>query len=205
MKKLLFVLFFLTSCATYKIGQTPDDLYFSGNKEEIVFTEISQQKYQEYISPSDERFLRMKIHNRNRYDLIDDFGYWNDFRFHSYYGTFNPYFDQFWYNPFFGNRFFSPIIFGYNPYIFPVVVYKQKQNNNNFNSLFAQRNKVYNNSNTYSQPDNYKKTISTPSSTFDRPSRNFNSTIGVSSSAGGLSGGFNSQGSSASTPRGGRN
>lgn len=206
MKKLLFAILFLTSCTTYKIGQTPDDLYFSGKIERNNIKDIPKEKYQEYISPSDVRFLRMKVNNRNRWSMIDDFNYWNDFRFNTFYLNFNPffnpYFDPFWYNPFFGNRLFQPYMFGFNPYIYSFNTLRPKQTQSVFTTFFTPRNKIFNNSN-YTISDKYRKPVS--SSSFDRPSRSFNSTNGGFSSSNGLSGGFRSAGSSSSSSRGGRN
>ena len=92
-----------SSCTTaFKSGQTPDDVYFSPGREAVALNEDRDQQkqreqYQEYISSMDDRYLRMKIANRNRWSTLDDFGYWNDSRYdfnsynYQYYSSLNPY------------------------------------------------------------------------------------------------------------------
>lgn len=120
-----------TSCATvYQTEQTPDDLYYSPNiitpkeKDIIAKNRDNDARYEEYVSSSDDRYLRMKVANRNRWDAIDDYSYWNDSRF-DFYG--NKY-----YNNFNGNSYNNSLSFysgfsfgfnnfcacGYNPYSF---------------------------------------------------------------------------------------
>lgn len=90
----------LTGCATaYRTGQTPDDVYYSPGRVVEERQDASQQRqdeaYQEYISSMDDRYLRMKIANRYRWDMIDNFSYWNDSRYdfgYNYYSSgINPY------------------------------------------------------------------------------------------------------------------
>lgn len=73
----------LTGCsALYKTGQTPDDLYYAEGKPTVSrATAENEERYQEYVSTMDDRYLRMKVSNRNRWSNLDDFGYWNDARF----------------------------------------------------------------------------------------------------------------------------
>jgi hypothetical protein len=83
----------LTSCATYKAGQTPDDVYYSPAREASVVAKKQStydDRYQEYVSSEDDRYLRMKIRNRNRWSMIDDYDYWNDSRYVPMYG-YSPY------------------------------------------------------------------------------------------------------------------
>lgn len=84
-KTLLLVLCvaLFTSCSTYKAGQTPDDVYYSPAKEVVarVQKETKRDRYEEYISAEDDRYLRMKIQNRDRWSELDDYSYWNDSRF----------------------------------------------------------------------------------------------------------------------------
>jgi uncharacterized membrane protein YgcG len=69
-----------TSCSTaYKASQTPDDVYYSptneiadNNKEE---KNDRRDRYEEYTSAED-RYLRMKSRNRDRWSTIDDYDYW---------------------------------------------------------------------------------------------------------------------------------
>ena len=87
--------FFLTSCTSLQQTTTAatDDLYFTPSKEAETNTktnarnnsadaEISEEaEYQDYQNYQDDRFLRLKVANRNRWSSIDDFGYWNNPRF----------------------------------------------------------------------------------------------------------------------------
>jgi hypothetical protein len=41
------------------------------------------EEYQDYQSYQDDRYLRLKVANRNRWSTIDDWGYWNDPRFNN--------------------------------------------------------------------------------------------------------------------------
>ena len=72
-----------TSCSTYKAGQTPDDVYYSPAKEVAAKPEreTKRDRYEEYISAEDDRYLLMKIQNRERWSELDDYSYWNDSRY----------------------------------------------------------------------------------------------------------------------------
>lgn len=102
MQKVLFVSLIaaslLTGCsAVYQSGQTPDDLYFSPGKE-LSDSEVKKQnddaeRYQQNVSTIDDRYLRMKVTNRNQWSNLDDFSYWNDMRFNfAPYNSFNNYY-----------------------------------------------------------------------------------------------------------------
>ena len=86
-----------TSCTSLQqttVAAT-DDLYFTPSAEAATKTIAStnnkrsndqlqsedEQEYQDYQSYPDDRYLRLKVTNRNRWAAIDDFGYWNDPRF----------------------------------------------------------------------------------------------------------------------------
>ena len=83
----LSLVFVFASCTSaYKSGQTPDDVYFSPARpqEEYVRTEKNDdKKYRGDQEYRDDRYLRMKVHNR-LWSTIDD-GY-----YYSYYPS-NPY------------------------------------------------------------------------------------------------------------------
>jgi hypothetical protein len=71
----------------------------------------NEQEYQDYQSYPDDRYLRLKVANRNRWDAIDDFGYWNDPRFNfAYYPSYLGW--NSWYSGFYGASWFNP--FGMN-------------------------------------------------------------------------------------------
>lgn len=100
MKKLLFSSLIagslLTGCsAVYQSGQTPDDVYFSPGREaaaEVRRNRDDEERYQEYVTTMDDRYLRMRVANRDRWNTIDNFNYWNDMRYDfspNNYNTFN--------------------------------------------------------------------------------------------------------------------
>lgn len=76
-----------TSCSTaYKAGQTPDDVYYSPARTVVSAKEEErqqqqQEQYEEYVSSQDDRYLRMKVANRNRWNTLDDYEYWYDSRY----------------------------------------------------------------------------------------------------------------------------
>jgi hypothetical protein len=136
----------ITSCSTYKAGQTPDDVYFSPAKEYVAKEEkeTRRDKYEEYVSAEDDRYLRMKIRNRERWSTIDDYTYWNDSRFHDcnvlYTSNINNTYNQY-YNGYLNNRLGNAYVYNgcvsnnlyrnnyfggggfYSP-LYPVVYYK---------------------------------------------------------------------------------
>jgi hypothetical protein len=104
------------SCTTaYKSGQTPDDVYFSPTRpqDEYVRTEKKQDRY--YGDDDvyrDDRYLRMRVHNR-RWTTLDD----------NYY-SYNPYYTPY-YNNYIYNSSWSPYTYWnymYNPYYTNVIV-----------------------------------------------------------------------------------
>ena len=84
--------FFLTSCTSLQQTTTAatDDLYFTPSKEAETSTKTTarnnsteaeaseEAEYQDYQNYQDDRYLRLKVANRNRWSSIDDFGYWNN-------------------------------------------------------------------------------------------------------------------------------
>jgi len=80
------------------------------------------EEYQDYQNYQDDRYLRLKVANRNRWSSIDDWGYWNDPRFNnafypSYMGWnswYTGYYGASWYHPF--GPSYTMGWGGYNPY-----------------------------------------------------------------------------------------
>ena len=168
-----------TSCATaYKAGQTPDDVYFSPGKaredEAQVANNREREEYQNYISSQDDRYLRMKVANRGRWNSLDDYSYWNDSRYdfgcynYSYFSSYNNALNPFyWNNPFglnnpgwglgysmgYGSMYnpYSYYGYGWNNPFYTVVFYNNPKAVNpgstTLSNLTAFRNKSYNNSN----------------------------------------------------------
>jgi hypothetical protein len=103
MKKIVLSAFIaatlLSGCSTaYQIGQTPDDVYFSPGQEveSSASNNNNDERYQEFVSTMDDRYLRMRVANRNRWSTIDNFSYWNDMRHDfapysfNHFNSFNP-------------------------------------------------------------------------------------------------------------------
>jgi hypothetical protein len=71
----------------------------------------NEEQYQEYQNYQDDRYLRLKVANRNRWNAIDDFGYWNDPRYNfAYYPSYMGW--NSWYSGYYGASWYNP--FGYS-------------------------------------------------------------------------------------------
>ena len=91
--------FFGTSCTSLQqsTAVATDDLYYTPNKKVVSAERLAaiekeengmapEEEDQEYQNYQDDRFLRLKVANRNRWSAIDDFGYWNNPRFNMGFG-----------------------------------------------------------------------------------------------------------------------
>lgn len=124
----------LSSCSTaYKTGQTPDDVYYSPERQADEYVAASNDRedgrrynnYQgssNYYETRDDRYLRMMVRNRYRWSAFDDYysmdgmmspgiGYYSPWSMHNY----NPWSFSFY------NNFWSWNSF-YNPYCSQVIV-----------------------------------------------------------------------------------
>ncbi len=190
----------LYSCSsTYRSTQTPDDVYYSPAREIRATTE---DQYEDYTS-NDDRYLRMKAHNYNRWATLDDYSYWYDSRYYNNYYAYQGY--GFYPTPGLG-YYYSPYSSWYYPYC-TVVYYKNPTvyfGSNSKSYLTAYRNNNYGNTNVLTPLQNSKNNTTnsftlTQNNNTTRPARTFSG--GSSNRAGGSSGGFKSTGSSTSTPR----
>jgi hypothetical protein len=108
----LTALAFSSCVSAYKTGQTPDDVYFSPAKEEQGPEYVQlQQRDDKYYQGSDyyeDRFLRMRVQNRYRWSVLDDYYFYNTY-------AYNPYgfYNHNWYSPW--NSYYAWNNF-YNPY-----------------------------------------------------------------------------------------
>lgn len=231
----VFSALLFASCTTaYKSAQTPDDVYYSPAKEVtyVAKTTTTRDRYQENITSQDDRYLRMKVQNRDRWQPIDDYSYWYDSRYDynafnsNYYYRNNPHVFNNWRSPYVYGGFFSPNYYGYgggySP-AYPVIYYKNPKVYTGVtgkSNLATYMNTRYNNQNTnYSKGESYgnfgnlvKKVFTqsndgsnSSNNSYDRPARTSTSTSAPSNSAGGSSGGYNSTGSSTGTSRPPRN
>ncbi len=139
----------LSSCSTaYKTGQTPDDVYYSKARPQQVENNVQKENNKDYTYNDDyydDRYLRMKVRNRNRWNDLDD--WYNYDRYSSgynyYYGSYNnPYNSwNYYYNPYcccHTNNIYS------NP---KTVAIRTVEKPRNF-SLSSYTNNNYNNNNT---------------------------------------------------------
>jgi uncharacterized membrane protein YgcG len=219
------------ACTTSKkYVATVDDLYYS--PEMGVAARVERDTRNELTANNvyDDDFLRMKARNRNRWNAIDDYTYWNDVRFNAMqawttqtFGFGNPF--SFGVSPWLCNPFatvrplgWSPMTHGFAvrnvpslPRFAPTNNGVRGYRNNNFsntNSNYSNAVKPTNGTTNSSFGGLLKRALSTPSSSngsgynVNRPVRTFSGS--TSSSAGGYSGGFGSAGSSAGGGRAGR-
>lgn len=173
----------LSSCSVYRQGQTPDDVYYSPGRSEGVAgayvpadggrndgkryqDERTYSGYDDYAT-SDDRWLMMRVRNRNRWSYFDDYNYGSPYSFG--YNGFGGYGGGFGYSPGitlgmgFGYGYYDPFSpYGsfndyyywnsyYNPYYPKVIVLNPKNDPGaysrirNFN-MSSYNNRAYNNS-----------------------------------------------------------
>lgn len=112
----------ITSCSSaYKASQTPDDVYYSPAREGVQKQTVKRDRdrYEDYVASEDDRYLRMKIRDRERWSGIDDYSYWNDSRYVPSYNYNYDYYRNNIYNSYAWNNWYRPYSsFYYNPYIF---------------------------------------------------------------------------------------
>ncbi len=203
---LVFVTVMFVSCSTiYKSAQTPDDVYFSPakNQEEYVRVESGRKKYNYSDSYYDDRYLRMKVNNRNQWNDLDDWFSYDrySYRYNYFYGTYyNPYTAwHYYYNPYYHNNIIviNPTISTstatiVKPKPFTIASYSNPNYNNSnkiSNIVNVVRTKYNNSNNNYSSGQNnsnYSPAVSEPSRTYSPPpSSNSGSSSGSSSSSSG--------------------
>lgn len=83
-----FVIVFGSCTTVYKSGQTPDDVYFSPAKQKEEYVRVEKDEDRQYKKSDeddaydDDRYLRMKVRNRDRWTYLDD--YYRDPRAYTY-------------------------------------------------------------------------------------------------------------------------
>lgn len=74
-----FVIVFGSCTTAYKSGQTPDDVYFSPAKQKEEYVRVEKDEDNQYkktdedYAYNDDRYLRMKVRNRDRWSYLDDY------------------------------------------------------------------------------------------------------------------------------------
>jgi hypothetical protein len=130
---LSFVLLFASCTTAYKSGQTPDDVYFSPQRpqDEYVRIDDKKERYQYDDRGEDDRYLRMKVRNRQLWSDLDF--YYNDPFAYRYNLITPPYFYSTpwnYYNSW--NYYYNPYAINYyNPYATKVYVINPKSPNEN--------------------------------------------------------------------------
>lgn len=98
----------LASCTTaYKTGQTPDDVYYSPVRpedESVKEEREDERRYSYNDEYYDDRYLRMKVRNRYRWNDLDDWYITDRYSvgYNYYYGSFNNPYNRwnYYYNPY---------------------------------------------------------------------------------------------------------
>jgi len=222
---LLSLTLVFASCTTaYKSGQTPDDVYFSPERPQAEYVSVKDEEEEDryyrgesngsssdYYNYEEERYLRMKVRNRQRWSYLDnDFYSYNPYVYSSpgyYYSSpWNPY--SYWnhyYNPYGGTVMIynakSPVYnrprtinlrtfdIQNNPSINPRVYnYKSGSTNGNTRSNTAPRRNVGSDLRNIFNSGSSNNSYSTPSPSANRSSTNSSSSSGGSSSGGSSSG-----------------
>jgi uncharacterized membrane protein YgcG len=222
----------LSSCTTaYKSGQTPDDVYFSPARPQDEYVRVEEKDEYRYDDEYyDDRYLRMKVQNRTRWDYLDDWYAYGryDYRYNHYFGSYyNPYTSwNYYYNPYCRNNviIYHPgtsvaIQNTPKPRTFNLASYTNSNynvaNNNNVKMRPATTGRpVYNNKNLNNGFSNTLKQIfsngnnnnSSNNNSYNPPTRTYSpsnsnsSSSGSSNSSSGSSSGSSNSGGGASRP-----
>src|SRR5688572_7108423 len=166
----------LGSCTTsYKSGQTPDDVYYSPARPHDEYVRVEQNDDRQYRYDDeyyDDRYLRMKVHNRNRWSDLNDWYYYDRYSYshNYYYGSYN--------NPYNSWNYY------YNPYCHNNVILVNPKGSVSQNTYVKPRNfslSGYTN-NTYNNSNIITATSKTPKTGISRPVfNNSNTTTNTSS------------------------
>jgi hypothetical protein len=138
---------FLSSCSTaYKTGQTPDDVYYSAAQPQKEDNKVDKEENRDYTYSDDyydNRYLRMKVSNRYRWNDLNDWysydryslGY--NYHYGSYYNPYNSW--NYYYNPYNcccsgNNNYSNPKVASVKPIVRPTNFNLSGYTNNNFNN-----------------------------------------------------------------------
>lgn len=144
------------SCTTaYKTGQTPDDVYYSPATPKDEYVRVDRKEDRQYRGSEDfydDRYLRMKVQNRNRWSDLDDWYYYGNRYNYSYYNY------NYWNNPWTPYTYWN---YTCNPYYNHGVILSPK-------SLSYNAPRTYN-LNTYNGTNITSNNYSTPKTAGGRP------------------------------------
>lgn len=195
----------LGGCSTsYKTGQTPDDVYYSPERQHDEYVQTKNnddKKYQGDDEYYDDRYLHMKVHNRSMWSDLDDWYYYNRRYTYGYYNCWcsNPWtpatYWNYYYNPYSSHGIvMNPRNTAYNqPRVFNLNTYNNNQimnngyvnpkgtvnNNNNNNSSRPAR--IFGTNNTNSNSNSNSNVGNTLRNIFGGSNNNNNSSSSSSS------------------------
>jgi hypothetical protein len=192
----------VTGCASSsKLDQTVDDVYYSPGRAGVERVDenkdqAKREQYQNYINGTDEQFLRMKVGNYYRWNMLDDYTYWNDSRYdfghYNYYNSigFNNYYLNNNWNYGWGFGYYRPIYSWGNPYYTFINYYNPKttKGSPSESGISAYLNKNYNNNNSnagYSKSNYNNSNVPNPSVNSSNNFSNLVKKVFSSSSPGG--------------------
>ena len=140
-----------SSCNTaYKTGQTPDDVYFSPTAPEDEYVRVEKKddnrRYEGTDEYYDDRYLRMRVQNRNRWSELDEWYYYGNrytfaYSYYSPWGIHNPWNPYTYWNCAYNPYYHGSVIIGPNS---PTYSKPRVFNLNAFNSN-SLTNNTYNN------------------------------------------------------------
>ena len=151
----------LSSCTTaYRSGQTPDDVYFSPTRPQDEYVRVQEKdEYRYDDNYYDDRYLRMKVQDRTRWNYLDDWYSYDryGYRYNYYYGSYyNPYTSwNYYYNPYCRNN-----VIVYHPGVASVA--KQNTPKPRTFNIASYINTNYNVANNNVNMKSYKQTTSRP-------------------------------------------
>src|SRR5436190_1606138 len=220
---LAFLVAAISSCTTaYKTGQTPDDVYYSPARPQDEYVQVQREDDRQYRNNEDyydDRYLRMKVHNRTQWSDLDDWYYYdNRYNYTAYNNWNNPWSpNAYWnycYNPYYNhgvifntgvkNIYSAPRTFNLNTYN------NNSLTNNNYTNPKAPRTSTYsgsrnvyntNSSSNRSNPGSFLRNVFNNNSSSNTPSSSSSSSKSSSSSSSSSSSGGSSSGSTAPVRR----
>jgi len=156
----LSLMLVLASCTTaYKTGQTPDDVYFSPQRQQDEYVRVDNKKnqYRYDEQNEDDRYLRMKVRNRRTWSDLDF--YYNDPFAYNYY-SYNRYNNFYYNNPW---NYYNSWNYYYNPYSYYNPYYSHYNSYGPRVIVVNPKAPVYNrprqfNLNVYDSPNNNNRT-----------------------------------------------
>jgi len=160
-----------SSCTTaYKTGQTPDDVYYSPVRAQEEYVRAEKEDDRRYRSDEyyDDRYLRMKVSNRYRWNDLNDwysyerYGSGYNYSYGNYYNPYNSW--NYFYNPYCNGTVitsFKNNVAYTRPRTFNLNAYGgTNPTNRNFNMKYTGTNTSsrYNSNGTYNAPRNSTNT-----------------------------------------------